>query len=88
MKHYRIQVFGRVQQVGFRYSALTQAEKYQVKGYVKNLADGSVLIEAEGEMPEIENFIQWCRSGPSRSRVDNMEVAETEITGYKNFSIR
>ena len=41
---YEIRVTGRVQGVGFRWSAVTEAQKYGITGYIKNLYDGSVYI--------------------------------------------
>ncbi len=48
---------GHVQGVGFRYSTLQVAKEFEVSGFVKNLDDGRVLVETEGEPKEIEKFI-------------------------------
>jgi len=48
---------GTVQGVGFRYTARRIASRYQVTGYVKNLADGRVLIVVEGEPGEVGSFL-------------------------------
>jgi len=48
---------GRVQGVGFRYTTLQVAREYEVSGYVKNLTDGRVLLEAEGQAEEVQAFI-------------------------------
>ncbi|MGC9451557.1 MAG: acylphosphatase [Oceanipulchritudo sp.] len=48
---------GRVQGVGFRYSTLQVAREYDVSGYVKNLSDGRVQLEAEGDEREVRAFI-------------------------------
>jgi acylphosphatase len=48
---------GHVQGVGFRYSTLQIAKEYEVSGYVKNLADGRVQVEAEGTPTEVEAFV-------------------------------
>jgi acylphosphatase len=48
---------GRVQGVGFRYTTLQVAREYDVAGYVKNLVDGRVQLEAEGRPEEVEAFI-------------------------------
>jgi acylphosphatase len=49
---------GRVQGVGFRYTALQVAREYDVAGFVSNLADGRVQLEAEGRPEEIDSFIK------------------------------
>ncbi len=48
---------GRVQGVGFRYAALQVAREFEVSGYVANLPDGRVILEAEGTRAEVEAFI-------------------------------
>jgi acylphosphatase len=48
---------GRVQGVGFRYQTLQVAKGFEVTGYVKNLADGRVQLEAGGEQREVEDFV-------------------------------
>lgn len=49
---------GRVQGVGFRYQTLQVAREFVVAGYVCNLPDGRVLLEAEGAEPEVEDFVR------------------------------
>lgn len=49
---------GRVQGVGFRYSAMQVAREFEVSGYVSNLPDGRVVVEAEGEKDEVERFLR------------------------------
>jgi len=56
--HHEIAYFtGRVQGVGFRYSALQVAREFEVSGYVANLPDGRVQLEAEGTPAEVAAFI-------------------------------
>ena len=84
---YRIHVTGMVQGVGFRWSAAREAWKRGVNGYVRNMPDGSVYIEAEGSREELESFTAWCRRGPGRGCVDAAEVQEGVPEGYSGFSI-
>ena len=87
-KSYRIRVYGRVQGVAYRYSTKEIADSLSVTGYVKNMRDGSVYIEASGEQEYIEHFIRWCRKGPPMARVVNTEIEETDGISQKRFSIR
>ena len=48
---------GRVQGVGFRYAALQAAKEFEVAGFVSNLPDGRVHLEAEGAPQEVDAFI-------------------------------
>ncbi|HDR90226.1 MAG TPA: acylphosphatase [Bacteroidetes bacterium] len=87
-RHYTIHVSGRVQGVGFRYSAMQKARELDLTGYVRNLPDGSVLIEAEGEPGALDLLVEWCRQGPSWSRVERVEVEKQPQQGYTEFRIR
>jgi acylphosphatase len=84
---YRIHVTGRVQGVGFRWNAAHQARSLGIKGFIKNLSDGSVYIEAEGNEKELDAFVAWCRSGPPFSSVENVEVIRADASGYTEFNI-
>jgi acylphosphatase len=56
--HHEIAFFtGRVQGVGFRYAALQVAREFEVAGFVMNLSDGRVHLEAEGSPEEVGAFI-------------------------------
>ena len=48
---------GRVQGVGFRYAVLQVAREFEVSGFVANLPDGRVVLEAEGAPEEVAAFI-------------------------------
>jgi len=85
--HYRIHVTGMVQGVGFRRSAAREAWKRGITGYVKNMADGSVYIEAEGAREQLDEFSAWCRRGPGAGFVDNAEVTEGPPAGFWEFRI-
>lgn len=88
MRSVRILVTGRVQGVFFRKSTLDQALRLGLKGYVMNLPDGRVLVEAGGEPAAIEVLISWCRQGPTGARVQNIQVNETEAPDVPTFVIK
>ena len=88
MKHVNIKISGRVQGVGFRYSARSVARFYNVKGFVRNEPDGSVYIEAEGEDDAISKFAEWCHIGPNGGIVDEVIISEGKLRGFEKFEIR
>ena len=67
-----IQVFGRVQGVGFRAWAVRQGEDLNLSGWVRNRINGSVEILAEGDPMATDSFLQKCRRGAFFSRVDRI----------------
>ena len=84
---YIIQVKGRVQGVGFKWSAANEARALNITGFVRNLSDGSVYLEAEGRRSDIDAFVEWCKTGPAFGYVEDIEVVKGEIKNYKEFSI-
>ena len=80
-------VSGRVQGVGFRWSARAQAERLGVSGHVRNLADGRVEAQFEGDADAVAAFEGWLRRGPSGARVDRVVAADREVTGARGFRI-
>jgi len=87
MKHLNITVNGNVQGVSFRISTKAVADQLQVKGLVKNLPNGSVYIEAEGDDFSLDTFLEWCNEGPLQASVQKVEVVEGEVKNYRNFEI-
>ncbi len=88
MKAFSINVTGKVQGVFFRKHSKLRADELGVHGWVRNLEDGSVLIEAEGREETMRAFIQWCHFGPERAEVDKVDVKEIDNLGYRGFEIR
>lgn len=87
MKAVKIRISGRVQGVYFRASTKKQAESLDIKGSVKNEPDGSVFIEAVGEKKGLDQFIDWCKSGPPTAKVEGMTIEEIQIKHFDSFSI-
>lgn len=88
MKGVRLIIQGRVQGVGFRYYVLHRARELGIKGYVKNLPDGNVLVEAVGENENLARFMDWCRQGPPLARVTGISVSDAWNRDYQDFMIR
>ncbi len=85
IRHLDIKIFGRVQGVAFRYSAQLEAEKLGIKGFARNEADGTVLIEVEGAEKDLEKFISWCKNGPETAQVTKVEVLPGKVKGFTSF---
>jgi acylphosphatase len=85
-RHYLIS--GRVQGVGFRYFAERAAREAVVTGWVRNLADGSVEVHANGNPAQMELFESKLRVGPPRSEIRGFESSEAALTQTKSFEIR
>jgi len=86
--HVNITVTGRVQKIGFRYSTLEVANRLSIFGFVQNLPDGGVYIEAEGTEEDIKTFIGWCHEGPRWAHVDNVEVEKSAMKNFSTFEIK
>jgi len=70
----KILIRGRVQGVFYRHSTKQKAQALALSGWVRNLADGSVEIEAEGSKEGIDSLIAWCHQGPPNAIVDSVSV--------------
>jgi acylphosphatase len=86
-KHLNILVKGKVQGVWYRKSTKDKADELGLFGLVKNMPDGSVYIEAEGNDAPLKSLVEWCNSGPELSRVDNVSVEETTLKHFSSFDI-
>ncbi len=83
-----VHVSGRVQGVVFRESTRREAEARGVTGWVRNLPDGRVEALFEGEEDDVHAVVQWCHRGPSRARVDGVQVEwEPSTNEFDDFQI-
>lgn len=73
----RYLISGRVQGVGFRYFTEAEAAREGLHGWVRNLPDGRVEIDVEGEAEAVERFERHVRHGPPGARVSNVDVDES-----------
>ena len=80
-------VQGRVQGVGFRYSAAREAQRLRINGWVRNAENGDVEIWAEGSPEKLELLLAWLWRGPEYSRVDSVEKENKTPKGYTDFRV-
>jgi len=86
MKRIIINVYGLVQGVFFRYTTRKVARNLGLTGYVKNMPDGSVYIEAEGPEERLRELLEFSKKGPKYAHVENVnyEIKEPQ-NKYKSF---
>jgi len=88
MRRIRAIVSGRVQGVSYRASTAEKARQLGLVGWVRNLRDGSVELEAEGSPDVVETLLAWCHRGPPAARVDSVTVEELKPIGDEDFDVR
>lgn len=76
MRRARAIVSGRVQGVSYRASCASEARRIGVVGWVRNLPDGTVELEAEGTSDQVARFLAWCEQGPPAARVERIAVED------------
>lgn len=83
-----VNISGRVQGVWFRVETQKAAVRYGVKGWVRNKTDGSVEALFEGGQSEVENILNWCKTGAPLSRVEHVETVWEGFSGeFESFEI-
>jgi len=86
--HKNIRISGRVQGVGFRYSARSTALIFGIRGFIRNLPNGDVYLEVEGNSDQVEEYIKWCYQGPSRAVIKHVDVYDGEVLEFEGFEVR
>jgi acylphosphatase len=89
MKQIHLIIIGHVQGVGYRNLATRIALKLGLKGWMRNLDDGSVEAVVQGSNEKIDEFLLWCNRGPPKARVDEMHITEENpVQDLENFRIK
>jgi acylphosphatase len=76
-----------VQGVYYRQSTKEKAIALGLTGYVKNLPDGRVQIMASGNTDQLLQLVLWCRQGPARAIVEEVQVETLPPTLFMGFRI-
>lgn len=84
----RFVISGRVQGVFFRASTLEHAQRLQLRGYAKNLPDGTVEVLACGDALAIDQLEGWLQHGPPSARVESVTRLPSEETAAAGFLTR
>lgn len=84
-----LNINGLVQGVCFRAATKDTADRLGIKGWVRNLPDGSVEALFEGSHDDLEKAVKWCHSGPPGARVYHIDEKWAEYAGdFDAFNIR
>ena len=86
-KSIRLYVEGTVQGVFFRGFVKENAERLDVKGFVRNLEDGRIEIFLEGNVDEVNKMADLCKQGPKHSQIRKVEIKEEKFQGFKTFKV-
>lgn len=85
----KINIKGRVQGVFFRAETKKTAEKLGIKGYVRNLADGSVEALFQADIESVKQMVKWCHKGAAAAKVEQVLEMETQfLPDVESFEIR
>ncbi len=82
-----VRITGLVHGVSFRSSMAQVASDLGVRGWVRNVPDGSVEAFLEGDERNVKKVLAWARLGPRRARVDKLEVVTATPRNHRDFRI-
>ena len=82
-----IKIRGLVHGVSFRSSMAQLASDLGVRGWVRNLPDGTVEAFLEGDEKKVKRIVDWAKFGPPRARVDKLEVEPATPRNHRDFRI-
>ena len=86
-KSIRLYITGTVQDVFFRGFIKENAEKHNVKGFVRNLEDGRIEVFIEGDANDVNKMIELCKKGPKHAQIRNVEEKEERFQDMKGFKV-
>ena len=87
MKTIRLTIKGKVQGVFYRATAKDVADLTGVQGWVRNLPDNNVEITATATEETLQKFINWCKQGPQKAKVEDIIIEELELQEFNNFKV-
>ena len=86
-KSVRLYITGTVQGVFFRGFVKENAERHNVKGFVRNLEDGRVEVFLEGNSQDVNKLIEICKKGPKHSMIRKVEEKPEKFQDFKGFKV-
>jgi acylphosphatase len=86
-KSVRLYINGTVQGVFFRIFVKENAERYNVKGFTRNLEDGRIEVFLEGDTDNVMKMIELCKKGPKHSIIKKVEIKKEYFQDLKTFKL-
>ena len=86
-KSVRLYIDGTVQGVFFRMFVKENAERHNVKGFVRNLESGKVEVFLEGDSNDVNKMIELCEKGPKHSQIRNVQIKPEKCQDFKVFKV-
>ena len=86
-KAVRMYVSGTVQGIFFRQFVKDNAERYNLRGFVRNLEDGRVEIFIEGDIENVDKMIELVQKGPKHSQIKKVDIKEEKFQDFREFKI-
>lgn len=86
-KSVRLYIDGIVQGIFFRSFVKENAERYDVKGFIRNLEDGRVEVFLEGNTDEVNKLIELCKKGPRHAKIKRVDIKTEIFQDFKSFKI-
>jgi len=86
-KSARLYINGTVQGVFFRIFIKENAERYNVKGFVRNLEDGRIEVFLEGDSENVNKMIEICKKGPKHSQIHDVQIKPERFQEFRTFKI-
>ena len=85
----RILIEGKLQGMNFRYKTQDRAKTLELVGFVRNLSDGRIEIEVQGEQSNVEKLLNWCQEEPHSSQIKSILYRyDKPNKGYTDFIVR
>jgi len=86
-KAVRVYIFGTVQGIFFRKFIKSEADKLNIKGYVRNKEDGSLEAWFEGNSGNVDKIVEISKQGPKHSVIKRLDIVDESVHGFKEFKV-
>ncbi len=83
----RLYSTGTVQGVFFRIFIKENAERYNVKGFTRNLEDGRIEVFLEGDANNVNKMLELCKKGPRHAQIRDVQIKPERFQSFKTFKV-